>query len=101
MDFAGRIEIVYRLKGELTDAWRAAWRDYEWDADDEFRPDLRPQLRVTEQGAEIWFEWEDGYLEYDISAITTAVEACNHGLRNVHALEERVRQEDESAHRRP
>lgn len=88
MDFSGRIQIIYGLKGQLTDAWQAAWRDYEWDADDEWRPGLRPQLRVTEQGPEVWFDWEDGCLEYDLSAITTAVEACSHGLRNARALEE-------------
>jgi hypothetical protein len=94
MDFSGRIQIVYGLEGELTDTWRAAWRDYEWDADDEWRPGLRPQLRVTERGPEVWFDWEDGCLEYDLSAIFTAVEACSHGLRNVDAVEERRRQAD-------
>jgi hypothetical protein len=88
MNYSGRIQIVVGLDGELTDTWRAAWRDYEWDADDEWRPGLRPQLRDTGQGTEVWFDWEDGCLEYDLSAIITAVEACSNGLRNAHAVEE-------------
>jgi hypothetical protein len=92
MDFSGRIQIVYGLKGQLTDTWQAAWRDYEWDADDDCRPGFRPQLRVTEQSPEVWFDWEDGCLEYDLSAIYTAVEACSHGLRNAAAVMERRRQ---------
>lgn len=94
MDFSGRIQIVYGLEGQLTDAWQAAWRDYEWDADHDCRPDLRPQLRVTEQGPQVWFDWEDGYLEGDMSAITTAVEACNRGLRNADAVMALRRQAD-------
>ncbi len=94
MEVSGRIQIVYGLEGQLTDTWRAAWRDYEWDADDEWRPGLRPQLRVTERGPEVWFDWEDGRLEYDLSAIATAVEACSHGLRNADAVEELRRQAD-------
>jgi hypothetical protein len=47
MNFSGRIQIVCGLEGQLTDTWRAAWRDYEWDADDEYRHGLRPELRVT------------------------------------------------------
>lgn len=90
MDFSGRIQIVYGLEGQLTDAWR----DYEWDADDECRPGLRPQLRFTEQRPEVWFAWEDGYLAYDLSAVATAVEACNHGLRNADAVME-LRQQAE------
>jgi hypothetical protein len=91
MDFSGRVEIVYGLEGELTDTWRAAWQDYDWDADDECRPGFRPQLRVTEQGPEVWFEWEEGCLEYDLSAVYTAVEACSLGLRNAAAVMERRR----------
>jgi hypothetical protein len=97
MRFSGRIEIVYGLEGQLTDTWQEAWRAYEWDADDEHRPDLHPQLRVTEQGPEVWFEWEEGCLEYDLSAITTAVDACSHGFRNARALEELYQQEDEES----
>jgi hypothetical protein len=96
MHFSGRIQIVYGLEGQLTDTWRAAWRDYEWDADDEYRPGLCPQVRVTERGPEIWFDWEDGCLEDDMSAITTAVDACSNGLRNLQALEELRRQADKA-----
>jgi hypothetical protein len=88
MDFSGRIQIVVGLDGQLTDTWGAAWRDYEWNKDDEGRPGLRPQIRVTEQGPEVWFDWEEGCLEYDLSAVITAIEACRHGLRNVRAVEE-------------
>lgn len=94
MNFSGRIQIVYGLEGELTDAWRDAWRDYDWDADDEGRPDLNPQLRDSERGPEIWFDWEEGDLEYDLGCIYTAIEACNHGLRNAQAVTERRRQEE-------
>lgn len=94
--FSGRIQIVIGLQGELTDAWKAAWRDYDWDSDGEGRPDLRPELRVTERGTEIWFDWEEGVLETDTSAVITAIEASNHCLRNARAVEDLYRQQAES-----
>jgi len=95
MGYSGRLQIVLGLEGELTDTWRAAWRDYDWDADDEGRPDFRPELRVTERGPEVWFDcWDEGRLEYDTSVVMTAIEACNYGLRDARAVEDRRRQTD-------
>jgi hypothetical protein len=93
MAYSGRFEVVLGLEGELTDTWRAAWRDYDWDADDECRPGFRPEIRVTELGPEVWFDClDESTLEYDTSVVMTAIEACNYGLRDLRAVEAHRRQ---------